>query len=238
MDLDIVVARLEALSKQLEYWHANTSTSAEVFTRAADELATLTKGLPDLGDLGPAPKAKGDVVSAGTIARLGHRLFTVLAVARTLQARKAPALTIDTTGIFVAGQGYDAVRAFQRIIESATRELVLIDSYFGRDAMDALSARGRSVACRVLGGTKTPDPALVQLIVQSRSQHGPIELRGSIAFHDRFIFADDDVFTLGTSANSFGKGRTFMFARISEPVLIDVARKAFEAEWAKAPKQA
>lgn len=241
MRTDILIARLEPLLRRVKAWDSNsTFPDATEFDATVADVAQVQTFIPELGDLRPPPRtAFTDIPRASERLTLESHIDMLLSVARAVHARGEPTVSVDREGIFIAGQGYDAHRFFQRIIGAAVRQIVLVDPYFGADALDALTARASpKVTCHVLRRAKAMDPALAQLVKSWRGQHGPIEVRGSDAFHDRCLLVDDDVYHLGHSVNGFGSGRVFMFSRIEEPVIVATVRKAFGDAWASAAVQA
>jgi len=138
-------------------------------------------------------------------------------------------LAATKEGIFFAGQVYDAMSNIADLVEGAKVEVWVVDTYFGREVLDVLSAKSPEVKVKVLAGEAKP---AFRLAAQKfNEQYGGLEVRTTSAFHDRFIVVDDSAFYhFGASLKDAGK-RGFMFSRIEEPRVIELLWSALTEAW-------
>ena len=63
-------------------------------------------------------------------------------------------------------------------------------------------------------------------------QNGPLAVRGTRAFHDRFVIVDErDYYHLGASIKDAGR-RGAMFSRLEETSIVDALRAEINSQWA------
>ena len=128
-------------------------------------------------------------------------------------------------GIFSTGQHFDANRVVRDLFATAAMNIVVIDAYIGEDVLNLLTVKKDGVHVRLLTGKVSP--AFLTLARNFNRQYKNLEIRSSNIFHDRFVFIDDkDFYHFGASLEHLGN-RTFMFAKIEEPIVI----KALKAQW-------
>jgi len=96
------------------------------------------------------------------------------------------------------GHQYDAFKQITDIVGRATQLLRVVDNWIDVSVLDTLSARRSGVTIQVL--TKKPFPGLKAAVDAFNKQHGPIEVRLTAEFHDRFVYIDQlEVWALGAS---------------------------------------
>lgn len=135
-------------------------------------------------------------------------------------------------GVFSAGQHFDAKRVVRDLFAMAAMNIVVIDAYVGEDVLNLLTVKKDGVHVRLLTGKVSP--AFLTLARDFNRQYKNLEIRSSNIFHDRFIFVDDkDLYHFGASLEHLGN-RTFMFAKIEEPVVIAALKAQWETSWEQA----
>ncbi len=174
------------------------------------------------------------LVSARDVGVLLEDIKYTLDVLADLAADAYP-VTVDREGVFLAGQPFDAMRAISKIVQTATKSILIVDGYVGETTLDVCSAKSKGVILSVLTGSKSTTASMKAHAQAFIKQHGELEIRSSSKFHDRFIVVDDvDLYHLGASIKDAG-GRGCMFSRIEEPIAITTLLAAFHAEWIAAP---
>lgn len=249
MERSELVARLVALHKavsrlierpQARYF--DPPVALELFTRWAPirdslklELASLLVDLPTRAL--PAPSGTTDYEGRGYVERAPiQQLFNdmqyVLDALAALPTVAVPSMKVTREGVFFAGQYFDALREVSELIGSAQRQLALIDGYVSPDTLAILSSRRSGTRIEIL--TKDASASLQVAAHAFVKQFGPLEIRVSQAFHDRFLIIDDaDVYHFGASIKDLGH-RGFMFSRVEEPEVLGALRAKFQQEWSGA----
>jgi hypothetical protein len=145
------------------------------------------------------------------------------------QDDKPASSLLSLQSIFMKGQPYDALRAVTAPFRDATTSITLIDGYIDATVLDLLTEKRAGVAVRIL--TKPPKPAVEALALTFSRQYGPLAIRTSETFHDRFLVVDDVVYMhLGASLKDVGK-KTFMLSIIDAPSEVEKLRSHIEEEW-------
>lgn len=106
----------------------------------------------------------------------------------------------------------------ERIIKSATKEVILIDSYVGADTFHILEVRQPGVVSTIY--TEKVGPNIQSLQQSHEAEYGRnrrIEVfRYRTDFHDRFLIVDETVYHFGASLKDLGR-RLFAFDVINLP---------------------
>ncbi len=135
-------------------------------------------------------------------------------------------------GVFSAGQYFDAKRLVTDLFANATREIVIIDGYIGKDVLSLLTVKRDGVHVKLL--TDKIPPAFQTLARDFNQQFKNLEIRSSKIFHDRFVFINDSNFYhFGASLEHLGN-KTFMFSKLEEPLIIKELKIHWEAGWSGA----
>ena len=107
-------------------------------------------------------------------------------------------------GILPAGSEFDALRKVERIVESAKRDLVVVDPYSDAVTLDVLAKKRLGVTVRLVcknRGQPTPTE-----IAKFNRQYKGLAVSYSDDFHDRFILVDGaELHSLGSSINCLGR---------------------------------
>lgn len=214
----------------------------ELFARWAPVRDALRSAYPSLlGDLPvremPVSSGTTDFELRGYIKRQALEQFQadIQYALDTLAARSSatiPSMKITREGVFFAGQYFDALREVSELVSVAQNALALIDGYVTPDTLAVLSAKQPGVQVQIL--TRDAPSALKVAAQAFAKQYGPLELRLSSVFHDRFLIIDDaEVYHFGASIKDLGN-RGFMFSRVEEPEVIDALRQKYGQEWGRA----
>lgn len=117
-----------------------------------------------------------------------------------------------TQGIFFEGQIFDAYVFFEKILQSAKKEIVLIDNYIDLSILERFSKKRKGVNVKIWTNKKTK---LSQLDVDVFNQQYPIlELFFTNAIHDRFLIIDkEQIYHIGASIKDLGK-KCFAFNKM------------------------
>lgn len=111
-------------------------------------------------------------------------------------------------GIFFQGQIFDAYSFFQKLIQKAKKDIILIDGYVDLSVLDRLSKKknGVNVTIYTLKNPKMKNP-LTQIDVQNfNAQYPTLTLNYTSKMHDRFLIIDNqELYHIGASLKDLGK---------------------------------
>ena len=121
------------------------------------------------------------------------------------------------SGILAAGTEFDALRLVTRIIESAKKEIIVIDPYSDAMTLEVLAKKRPgvkiSLVCKDRG-----EPTLAEITKFNR-QYKNLTVTHSDSFHDRFILVDGtELHNLGSSINCLGRRVTSYSTRDKKEV--------------------
>jgi hypothetical protein len=135
---------------------------------------------------------------------------------------------------FPAGDTHDAYVHVRGILQTAKDELLIIDPWPGARIYALLATVKDLKYCRLLCGVRT-EPDFVQEAEAFAKQYPAItlEIRVSKDFHDRFVFADGNLFLFGASIQHAGQ-RAFSVIPIKAGDLSKFIRDYAEKVWASA----
>ena len=111
----------------------------------------------------------------------------------------------DKAVIFFKGQMWDATSCIEEIVNHAGNSITLIDGYVDRRTLDMLS--GKKSGVPVIIHTDRKHCSLTEKeITDFNSQYGPLEIRFTDEFHDRFLILDNkELYHIGASIKDAGK---------------------------------
>ena len=111
----------------------------------------------------------------------------------------------DKAVIFFKGQMWDATSCIEEIISHAESSITLIDGYVDRRTLDMLS--GKKSGVKAMIHTDRKHCSLTEKeITDFDSQYGPLEIRFTDEFHDRFLILDNkELYHIGASIKDAGK---------------------------------
>lgn len=114
--------------------------------------------------------------------------------------------------IYFNGQIYDAYFKIQEIFTSATKKLVIIDSYADNTILDII----KRLNTQVIIITKRDNLLTQQDISKYNKQYHNLKVIYNNTFHDRYFLIDDkDIYHCGASINRIGY-KTFSINKISD----------------------
>ena len=106
--------------------------------------------------------------------------------------------------IFFNGQFYDAYTLIQKIFESASREIIIIDNYVDRSILDRLVVKKPNVLVNIY--TNINAKLLGSDIKTFNNQYGGLSVLYTTKVHDRYIIIDNkDLYLVGGSIKDLGK---------------------------------
>ncbi len=116
-------------------------------------------------------------------------------------------------GIFYEGQLWDACSFVEKLIAKAKTSILLIDSWVDVGTLDMLAKKRNGVAVEVVASKRGNKLAATD-VAKFNAQYGPLTLKESAAFHDRFLILDDkELYLIGASLKDLGK-KCFGFTKM------------------------
>ena len=110
----------------------------------------------------------------------------------------------DKQGIFFQGQIFDAYAKFESFIQSAEREIILIDNYIDLSVLERLTKKQKDVKVTIFTDPKTK--LSEQDIQKFNEQYSQLTLKHTSKAHDRFLIIDDNtLYHIGASLKDLGK---------------------------------
>lgn len=107
--------------------------------------------------------------------------------------------------IFFKGQMWDATSCIEGIIERAERSIILIDGYVDKRTLDLLSKKKGEVSVSI-HTTRKNCQLTEKEISDFNAQYGPLEIRFTDEFHDRFVILDEkELYHIGASIKDAGR---------------------------------
>lgn len=116
-------------------------------------------------------------------------------------------------GIFYEGQLWDACSFVEKLIAKAKSSILLIDSWVDVGTLDMLAKKRKAVVVEVVASKRGNKLAATD-VTKFNAQYGPLTLKESAAFHDRFLILDDkELYLIGASLKDLGK-KCFGFTKM------------------------
>ena len=107
-------------------------------------------------------------------------------------------------GVFFQGQIFDAYAKFESFIQSAEREIVLIDNYVDLSVLERFSKKRKDVQVTIYTDPKTK--LSEQDIQKFNEQYPQLTIKHTSKVHDRFLIIDDStLYHIGASLKDLGK---------------------------------
>ena len=121
-------------------------------------------------------------------------------------------------GIFFQGQIYDAYSEFQKLIQKAKKEIILIDNYIDLTVLDRFTKKNTGVIVIIY---TRKDTTVTKLDVRKfNAQYPSLEIKYTDTMHDRFIILDNkEIYHIGASLKDLGK-KCFGFTRLEDTQLM------------------
>ncbi len=107
-------------------------------------------------------------------------------------------------GVFFQGQIFDAYVKFESFIQSAEKEIILIDNYVDLSVLERLTKKQKDVKVMIYTDPKTK--LNEQDIRKFNEQYPQLTLKHSTKVHDRFLIIDNKIlYHIGASLKDLGK---------------------------------
>ena len=107
-------------------------------------------------------------------------------------------------GVFFQGQIFDAYAKFESFIQSAEREIILIDNYIDLSVLERFSKKRKNVKVTIYTDPKTK--LSEQDIQKFNEQYPQLTLKRTSKIHDRFLIIDNKIlYHIGASLKDLGK---------------------------------
>ena len=128
----------------------------------------------------------------------------------------------DTQGIFFQGQIFDAYAKFENFIQSAQKEIILIDNYVDLTVLQRLAKKKKGVNIIIYTDPKTKLTS--QDIQTFNAQYPTITLNHTTKMHDRFMIIDNKVlYHIGASLKDLGR-KCFAFEILDTALIPDILK--------------
>lgn len=126
----------------------------------------------------------------------------------------------ERQGIFFQGQIFDAYAKFESFIQSAKKEIVLIDGYVDLTVLERLAKKKKGVNVLLYTDSKTK---ITNLDVQKfNAQYPTLTLNFTSKMHDRFLIIDNSVlYHIGASLKDLAK-KCFAFEILDSSLIPSV----------------
>ncbi len=127
--------------------------------------------------------------------------------------------------VFYSGDFLDARVFFAGLFAKALNEIIIVDPYSDNKLLSLLCIVADGVHIRIIKG---PHSRLSSDDVAAfLAQQGPIDVKESDDFHDRFAFIDDACYHIGASFNHMGS-RAFAVMRMEDERVISQLKERIE----------
>ncbi|MBR4518754.1 MAG: ORF6N domain-containing protein [Victivallales bacterium] len=129
-------------------------------------------------------------------------------------------------GVFYDGQLWDACSLVEKLIGRARVSLLLIDNWIGPGTLDMVAKKAPGVSVVVVTSSRGNQLAPSD-IEKFNAQYPTLDVRTSMAFHDRFLIIDDkELYLIGASLKDLGK-KCFGFTKMDPQEIPHLKGKAF-----------
>ena len=116
-------------------------------------------------------------------------------------------------GVFYEGQLWDACSLVEKLIGRAKKTILLIDSWVGSGTLDMLAKKRKGVVVEVVTSPRGNKLAASD-IDKFNDQYKGLEVKTSLAFHDRFLIIDSkELYLIGASLKDLGR-KCFGFTKM------------------------
>lgn len=132
----------------------------------------------------------------------------------------------DKAIIFFKGQMWDATNCIEEIISKAEKSIILIDSYVDRNTLSMMTGKKAGVSVSIFTSEKNCRIS-EQEFKAFNSQYGPLTIRFTDEFHDRFLILDEKIlYHIGASVKDAGK-KAFEISLNEDEKLLDAILNRF-----------
>ena len=124
-------------------------------------------------------------------------------------------------GVFYDGQLWDACSFVEKLIAKARTSILLIDNWVDGGTLDMLAKKRSGVAVEVVSSKRGNKLAATD-IAKFNVQYGPVVIKTSATFHDRFLILDDkELYLIGASLKDLGK-KCFGFTKMDASEILGI----------------
>jgi len=174
--------------------------------------------------------------SPGTLVAVMDAAITTLNMAIGNLEKLLKSEQLPREAIFQNGKQYDAYEAIKDIITTATKKLIIVDTWVDGTLFHLLGNAQPNVQIQILTQNMIGDFMLAgQKFKKQREkgQQGTLTVHKSSKFHDRFIVVDDKIFHLGASIKDAGD-KMFAMSEIEGPDIKSKLSETISSYWDKA----
>ena len=144
-----------------------------------------------------------------------HRIETELKFDKIFKMLDANSVPLQ--GVFFQGQIFDAYAKFESFIQSATKEIILIDGYVDLTVLERLAKKRKGVSVTIFTDPRTPLTGLD--LDRFNAQYPTLTLKHTTTMHDRFMIIDGAVlYHIGASLKDLGK-KCFAFEVLDAAII-------------------
>ena len=118
---------------------------------------------------------------------------------------------VPKQAIFYGGEFFDGRMFFLELIQRAKRSIIVVDPFCATHVLSLLAHKDPQASIALVTGTNHM-PGKHELSAFEK-QYGPVAIKHTDEFHDRFLFIDDEAYHMGASFNGIGK-KTFAVMKI------------------------
>ena len=130
----------------------------------------------------------------------------------------------DKAVIFFKGQMWDATSCIEDIIGRAKEAIILIDGYVDKNTLDMICGKKSGVSATIYTIQKNCKVTEKEF-KDFNSQYGPLEIKYTDEFHDRFLILDNkELYHIGASIKDAGK-KAFEISLNEDRILLDAILK-------------
>ena len=117
-------------------------------------------------------------------------------------------------GVFFQGEMFDAYLLFEKLLQGATKEIILIDNYVDLSVLERLSKKQAGVHVKIYTHPHTPVTPLD--ITTFNAQYPRLDLFTTTTMHDRYLILDGkELYHVGASLKDLGK-KCFAFNKMDD----------------------
>lgn len=214
----------------------NRNTQMFMFSNVYDKyktlLASLQQELPELFEQYTPLRFQGDFSPEPAFHSLVNEVNFLKNKVSHVVDKKIYLDGVGREGIFFAGQSFDAWKHISSMLTLATAQIIIIDGYVNNKVLQQLATLNFHHDLHILTTGTYINQSFKTEAKLFNKQYGPLTLKISNDFHDRFIIIDrKEYFHLGASIKDAGDKRGFMFSKIEEPTVIEALQTKFDTIW-------
>ena len=120
---------------------------------------------------------------------------------------------VENEIVYSKGYSYDFYRDIKIILQSAQKEVLIIDSYVNTELFDIYVEKiKKNIIIKILTNPRNPEKNAFYLVAKkfALKSKGKFEVKESRDCHDRVVFIDSDAWIFGQSLKDAGKKPTYL----------------------------